>query len=135
MRIRSSLVGVAILAGLLAAAACGGGTDRPALADWQPAWNSATSLIPPQEQLGAPPDREVCSTTLGDLSAVVPELFPTPDIAIEGTVRDWVSIAEDAMYECPPSSAQLPDLDHAYDELARLEAEVDAVVAMADSGA
>jgi hypothetical protein len=124
---------VAVLAALLIAAACGD-TGRPELSEWEPVWESATSLMPLRTQLGDPPDREVCSRALGDLSAVVPELFPTPDIAIEGTVRDWVTIAEDAMYECPPSSAQLPDLDHAYGELARLEAEVDAVIIMEANG-
>lgn len=133
MRIRSSVILVATLAILLMAASCGR-SERPEVADWQPTWETATSLLPLQDELGDPPDRETCSRVLGDLSAVVPELFPTPDIAIEGTVRDWVTIAEDAMYECPPSSAQLPDLGHAYDELARLEVEVDAVLAMEANG-
>jgi hypothetical protein len=32
------------------------------------------------------------------------------------------------MFECPPSSHEIPDLAFAYDELARLKAEVDAVL-------
>jgi hypothetical protein len=78
--------------------------------------------------LGDPPDRQICGDALAELRAIQPELFPTPDLALDETVTQWVSIAEDAMFECPPSSARIPTLADAYAELARLEAEVAAVL-------
>lgn len=55
-------------------------------------------------------------------------LFPTPDPALDPVVEEWVRVAEDAFFECPPSSASIPDLASAYAELQRLEAEVEVVL-------
>jgi hypothetical protein len=58
------------------------------------------------------------------------DLFPTPDLAIDDVVTDWVRIAEDLLFECPPASQRVPSLEYAYGELARLEAEVATVLAI-----
>ena len=111
----------------LVLAACGG-EDRPAVADWQPAWEAMVARMPTAQELGEPPDRSVCSDALGDMRSTRASLFPTPDAAMEPVVREWVRIAEDALFECPPSSDAVPDLDAAYNELERLEAEVAVVL-------
>lgn len=103
-------------------------SERPAVADWEPTWEITTEAVPSLATLGTPPDRAACGRALGKLRSVQSDLFPTPDLAIDETVREWVAIAEDAMFECPPSSRDLPDLAEAYAELARLEAEVAAAI-------
>lgn len=123
-RIRA-LVVTAILAIIFTAC---GGEDRPSLDEWQPAWDRIVELMPTATELGDPPDRAMCSEVLGEIRTARAELFPTPDAAIEAVVRDWVSAAEDALFECPPSSSDLPDLDAVYARLDRLEAEVATVL-------
>jgi len=112
---------------LVAFAACGR-SERPTVTDWEPTWKTTTAAVPSLVALGSPPDRAVCGHALGVLRSLQSDLFPTPDLAVDDAVREWVAIAEDAMFECPPSSRDLPDLATAYEELARLEAEVAAAI-------
>lgn len=117
---------------LLLLAACSG-ESRPSVEEWQPIWESVVDGFPTAEELGDPPDRAVCSHALGVLRSVSSDLIPTPDLAIDDVVTDWLKIAEDMMFECPPSNQTIPDLEYGYNELARLEAEV-AVVLAIDTG-
>jgi hypothetical protein len=109
--------------------ACGGDA-RPSVEAWVPAWNRIVEAIPTPEELGNPPERAVCSTALGVVRSESGDLFPTPDLAIDDVVTDWVRIAEDLLFECPPASQRVPSLEYAYGELARLEAEVATVLAI-----
>ena len=117
---------------LLLLAACSG-ESRPSIEEWQPVWESAVSSFPSPEELGEPPDHAVCSHALGVLRTESADLMPTPDLAIDDVVADWLKIAENTVYECPPSNQTIPNLDYAYAEMARLEAEV-AVVLAIDTG-
>jgi hypothetical protein len=121
------LLTVLVALALVAFAVCSR-SERPAVTDWEPTWEITTAAVPSLATLGSPPDRAVCGHALGVLRSVQSDLFPTPDLAIDEAVREWVAIAEDAMFECPPSSRDLPDLATAYEELARLEAEVAAAI-------
>jgi hypothetical protein len=118
---------IGLAAVMLLAAACSDG-DRPTASDWEQIWTDTTDELPTLLQLGDPPNRDLCSHALGALRSSRPNLFPTPDAALDGVVTEWVTVAEDAMFECPPSSHGIPDLASAYDELARLGAEVDVVL-------
>lgn len=109
--------------------ACGG-DDRPTVEAWLPAWDRIVDAVPSPDELGIPPDRAVCSTALGVVRSESGDLFPTPDLAIDDVVKDWVRIAEDLLFECPPASQRVPSLAYAYGELARLEAEVATVLAI-----
>lgn len=62
------------------------------------------------------------------------DLVPTPDPALDEVVDDWVRLAEDAFFECPPASNQVPDFATAYAELRKLQAEVGAVIDAGTSG-
>ena len=104
------------------------GTDRPSASEWEPTWSAAVATLPALEQLGDPPSTEQCGEALGQLREIRPALDPTPDPALDAVVHEWVQVAEDAMFECPPSSAELSDFAMAYGELARLQAEVDVVL-------
>lgn len=124
--LRLRIMGLALLvAGTVASCST---TDRPDVAIWQTVWETTKAGIPAAADLGQPPDRTVCDTTLGFLRSANADLFPTPDPAIDEVVRDWVQVAEDAFFECPPSSNVIPDFATAYAELEQLEAEVEAVL-------
>jgi len=118
---------------LLLLSACGG-ESRPSVEEWQPIWEGTVGNFPSPQELGEPPDHAVCSHELGVLRSESVDLFPTPDLAIDDVVADWLHIAQSVVYECPPSSQRLPSMEYAYGELARLEAEV-AVVLTIDTGA
>jgi hypothetical protein len=122
---------IVAVVGLLSvlASACGG-DDRPSVEAWVPGWNRIVEAIPTSEELGNPPERAVCSTALGVVRSESGDLFPTPDLVIDDVVADWIRIAEDLLFECPPASQRVPSLEYAYGELARLEAEIAAVLAI-----
>jgi hypothetical protein len=109
--------------------ACGS-ASRPTVAEWQPAWEQLVGGIPTSAEVGRPPDPSLCTQGLGLVRSSEDGLLPTPDRAIDETFKEWVSVAEDAFFECPPSSRAIPDMDFAYGQLARLEAEISAVLAI-----
>ncbi len=123
----ASVVGL-ILTVALVASACA--TVRPSTAEWRPAWEEITAAIPPQAVVGERPPRTLCNEVLAALRAGQADLFPTPDLAIDDTVKDWVKVAEDAFFECPPDNDEIGSFDEAYAEMARLEREVEAVLEM-----
>ena len=104
------------------------GDERPSVAEWRPVWESLVAEVPVAADLGDPPDRAVCSAALGVLRERVQDVSPTPDQAIDGVVNEWIRVAEDLLFECPPSGETIPDLEFAYGELLRLEAEIDVVL-------
>jgi hypothetical protein len=106
------------------------GESRPSVEEWQPTWQGVVTGFPTPEMLGEPPDHTVCSHALGVLRSESSDLIPTPDLAIDDVVTDWLKIAEDTVFECPPSNQTIPNLEYAYGELARLEAEVAVVLAI-----
>ena len=124
---RSSIVGLLVAIALVLSACA---TVRPTVAEWQPAWESITSAIPPQEVVGVAPPRAVCDEVLAALRAGQADLYPTPDLAIDDTVKEWVKIAEDAFFECPPGNDEIGSFSEAYAEMLRLEQEVELVLVM-----
>ena len=123
---RNIVVTIAVFA--IALASCA--TTRPTVEEWQPSWDRVVAGIPAESVTGENPSRELCDTTLAFLRDTRPELSPTPDLAVDDTVKDWFDIAEDAFFECPPRSQQVGSFSDAYTLLARLQAEVDLVLDM-----
>ena len=107
-------------------------SHRPPIEVWEPDWSEATAALPTLAELGSPPSAEVCGDSLGSLRVARGGLIPTPDLALDGAVQAWFDVAQDAMFECPPSNVELPTMTAAYSELAKLEAEVDAALADKD---
>lgn len=110
------------------------GTDRPSTSDWELTWSTAAESLPRLEELGDSSAGDRCGHALGQLRAIQPELIPTPDPALDAVVNEWMRVAEDAMFECRPSSTGVPGLGAAYDELTRLKAEVDVVLELDFAG-
>lgn len=102
--------------------------NRPTVEDWQPKWRAALAVLPDPSAIGVEPDGALCNETLAALRSIRPELTPTPDRAIDDAVQEWFQIAEDAFFECPPRSGPIGSFVDAYDELFRLEAEVNLVL-------
>lgn len=83
--------------------------------------------MPSLTELGSHPDADLCNEALGSLRQASDELLPSPTAATDGPVREWLQVAEGAMFECSPSGST-GSMESAYEELAALEAEVDAVL-------
>jgi hypothetical protein len=112
-------VGVGFLVVVFALAACS--SDEPTVAEWEENWNATVALIPDESFLDDDPT-EACQEVLVSLREAETDLFPTPDELTEDTVRLWLETAEGTFFDCPPEAG----FPAAYDELDRLEAEVDA---------
>ena len=119
---------VALLALAMLLASCS--EPRPAVAEWEPAWEQMTAAIPADLTSGQDPSPASCSEVLAFLRSNRAELFPTPDLAIDDTVTDWVEIAEEAFFECPPTSSEVGSFSQAYEELLRLQGEIELVLDM-----
>ncbi len=108
--------------------------QRPSVAEWQSSWDTIRAQIPAESDLADPPDRDLCAQTLGAIRTDAPSLTPTPDLSSDDAVADWLSIAEAAFFECPPDSGEITSFAVAYEELRRLEREVDVAIGLAPSG-
>lgn len=121
------------IAALLAAAAlvlASCSTVRPTAEEWQPTWDQALAAIPSESVVGENPSKAICDKTLASLRINRARLFPTPDLAIDDTVRDWVDIAEDAFFECPPRNERVGSFAQAYGLLRRFQSEIESVLEM-----
>lgn len=107
---------------ILGLSACSGG--RPTFAEWLPFWTHTIGSIPGEDFVSSDTSQEVCEQTLADLRIHQGSLLPTPDEAIDATVRDWIDVAEQVFFECPP----IGGFSDSFAELRRLEAEIDVVI-------
>ena len=57
-------------------------------------------------------------------------MFPTPDLAVDDPVRDWIDAAEDAFFECPPNSELARGFPEMYRRLRRFQGEVELMLEM-----
>ncbi len=123
--LRIALVSALVAIGISACNPSG----RPTIAQWQPKWIEATEVIPAQSEIGTAPDPAVCESTIAALRTRSVDLLPTPDVAIDDSVRNWLEIAEDAFFDCPPrGDSGISSFDDAYAEMDRLASEIDLVL-------
>lgn len=109
---------------LLLAASCA--EDRPTLDGWQQEWERVSTGIPTRAELEADSSRAACEQGLALVQRNRTVLLPTPDVAIDDTVDDWLLLARGTYFDCPPPGG----FDEAYATLDRLEAEIAAVIAI-----
>lgn len=97
--------------------------SRPSIEEWAPKWDTLTASVPSGAELGHPPSESVCQDTLRQLRIHSEGMLPTPDLATDDPVTDWIAVAEDAFFGCPPEG-EISSFAEAYHELALLEEEV-----------
>ncbi len=104
---------------------------RPTVPEWEPVWDRVTAALPNEAAIGiGDPSLPTCTEILAFLRNNRAALLPTPDVAIDDAVTQWVEIAEGAFFECPPHSGQIGSFAEAYAELDRLRAEIELVLEM-----
>lgn len=121
----------AVLAIALITGACSD-TSRPDVGEWRTDWLGVVEALPDLAELSGDASKDLCADALAMLRSTSGDLLPTPDLAIDDTVRSWVELAEDAFFECPPRGGEINSFATAYAEMERLQAEV-AVVLQLDS--
>ncbi len=113
-----------LLVSALFLTACG--ANPPTFAEWETRWNEALTALP--DYTGDPISEDACTAALVTLRELAPELESTPDDALDGVVNQWLDIAEEAMFECPPRQVGTASFEEAYAEMRLLEGEVAAVL-------
>jgi hypothetical protein len=99
--------------------------DRPDPATWRQSWMRMIALIPELEDLGSPPEQEICQEILADVRDGTSSLLPAPSTTVDDLVAEWVSVAETAFFECPPREHDFQSLDDVYAELDRIEESIE----------
>lgn len=118
---------LSMLALVLALAGCSR-DSRPTVADWRGDWDAMVGVIPPQEDLGSPPDAGLCQETLGAVREHSADLLPGPSVTVDDLVNEWIALAERAFFECPPEGQDMTSFQEAYAELERAEEAVNAAL-------
>jgi hypothetical protein len=124
-RIRSRWLNVVAAAVLVAAC---GGDDSVSLEDWEQEWLAVHALVPTQQELGASPSQDRCDEILVGIRQRASELVPAPDPTLDDAVKDWIAIAENMFFECPPVGPPIGSFDEGYQELERFAAQVAVVL-------
>lgn len=113
---------VVVLLALLSACS---GPERPDAANWLPHWDEEIAVIPPQDDLGDPPDKALCQDTLAMVREENEDLLPSPSVTVDDLVTEWIEVAEAAFFDCPPEGEDIDSFDAAYEELARIQESVE----------
>jgi hypothetical protein len=103
--------------------------NRPGIADWEVSWRGARASLPDRDTLTKADDpRELCEQALGHVRAQEGALFPAPDDVIESAARSWSTAVLDLYTRCHTGSDD-HELERAFAGVARIEAEIDALLA------
>jgi hypothetical protein len=116
---------------LVLAVGAGCSDGRPAIAEWRNAWDDLEQSIPDRSSFADGPDQELCSDTLVSIRTQEPGVLPTPDAALDDIARDWLALARETFYECPPGT-NVQGFDEAFAEVDAFRAEMDAGIAVLD---
>ncbi len=99
---------------------------RPDTEEWSRRWETAVATLPTRPETGTTIDPATCEEVLGRLRLQRNDLLPSPDDRLDETVDQWFRLAEEIFFECPVRLGPYAGWDAGYDELARLQAAVEA---------
>ncbi len=126
---KSRLVAICSVVALLLA---GCTSSQPSIDQWRADWQALLDEIPPLEALvSAEADglRVICDGALGDLRTAVVDMENAPSQHIEDAALNYLEFAETVFFECPIHRGDYSGFEAAYQEMHRLAAAVDALIA------
>lgn len=120
------LVTMLVLA--VAVAGCQG-ESRPDAAEWQVHWDRVLAAVPTAEELESAEDpKPMCDEALTLVREERMNLSPAPEPTLDDPVEDWLNVADETFFECPPRSGDIQGFAEAYERLDDYRAEVDAAL-------
>ena len=119
------------LAGLLLFASltggCGGSGDYT-LDEWASEWAEVQASLPSLDEMLDLEDHDTCSATVGVLRQAAADLQTAPNEDLSKALLDWTDFAEGVFFDCPLQHGSHAGWEPAYEEMARLASEVDALI-------
>lgn len=118
-----------ILAAFLFVASCSSGTST---SEWTSQWEAVLEQIPTVDTMLAADDaslRVICSETVGDIRGAATEMKKAPNADIERAALTFVDFAEAVFFDCPIPNGEHAGFPAGYQEMNRLIAVVDALIA------
>jgi hypothetical protein len=106
-------------------------SSRPSIESWEVAWNEVQAAVPESVVVAAEGSREACNRLLVATREFRGRLLPSPEAALDGSIRQWLELAGGIGFSCPAAQHRLDTHRESLRELAILTAEVDAGLAMA----
>lgn len=103
--------------------------NPPDAETWQPEWQALVEVVPEQTELHDPPDQSLCEGVLAAIREGNEDLLPSPSAEIDELANEWISVAEEAFFDCPPTRQDANGFDQAYMKLRELETSVDTALA------
>lgn len=102
------------------------GQARPERAEWQQHWDRVIEQVPDLPDLQVEDPKPVCDAALSLVREERVYLIPTPEVSLDDPVDDWLNVADETFFECPPRSGDIQGFDEAYllldDYLAEIQA-------------
>lgn len=111
---------------VLLTAAC---SDNPDLADWEQGWRDTYAALPTLADVSVDDPTSICSETVGMLREATAKYTDAPNADLGEAFLEWSQYAESVYFECPPHDETGPGFEQAYEEMHRLAAEIDALIA------
>ncbi len=102
---------------------------RPPVSEWQGHWDRVIAAVPTVEALSGDDAKSLCDTALTLLREERLYLLPAPESTLDDPVEDWLSVADETFFECPPRSGEVQGFAEAFVLLDDYQAEVEAALA------
>lgn len=116
-----------ILIAALALVGCADGA-RPDRAEWQQHWDRVVEQVPDLADLEVEDPKPVCDAALSLVREERVYLIPAPELALDDPVDDWLNVADETYFECPPRSGDVQGFEEAYVLLDDYQAEIEAAL-------
>lgn len=102
--------------------------SRPSRSEWQVHWDRVVAQVPALDDLAVEDPRPACEEALALVREERVYLIPAPEVTLDDPVDDWLSVADETFFECPPRSGDIQSFEQAYGLLDDYMAEVQAVL-------
>lgn len=103
--------------------------NRPAVEEWRAHWDRVIAAVPTEEALSGEDAKTLCDTALTLLREERQYLLPAPESTLDDPVDDWLNVADETFFECPPRSGEIQGFAEAFVLMDDYHAEVEAALA------
>ena len=102
--------------------------ERPGYSEWRQHWDRVVTYVPTLDDLGVEDPKAVCDEALILVREERVYLVPAPQVTLDDPVHNWLGVADETFFECPPRSGDVHGFERAYQLLDEYAAEVEAAI-------